>query len=188
LEADDSGNLTEVPRDQVRWYAIYVRSRFEKKVHAGLQENKVESFLPLVEEVRKWSDRKKRIEMPLFPGYLFVRIDLRDRLRVLTVDGVVKFVGIRHHPSPVPAEQIRWVKIVIGHPEKLKREPYVSEGEVVQIVAGPFNGIRGLVQRVNKNTRVIISLDTIAQAVSVEVDPACIEPLAKHQVNAKGIA
>jgi transcription antitermination factor NusG len=93
--------------DSHRWYVLYLRSRYEKRVHEELQRRGIESFLPTIMEVRQWSDRKKKVEMPLFPGYDFVRIDLKERVRVLEVDGVVKFVSIGDsRPVPVPDKQI----------------------------------------------------------------------------------
>ena len=161
-----------------KWYAVYLRSKFEKRTCNQLQKRQVECFLPLVEELRIWSDRKKMVRVPLFPGYLFVRIDLSNRLTVLEADGVVKFVGIRDHPSPVPEEPIKWVQIVVGYPETVRREEFFSAGELVEVTAGPFRGIRGFVMRSRKTTRVVISVESIAQAISVEVAPEFLKALA----------
>ena len=161
------------------WYALYLRSRYEKVAESELLEKGIESFLPMIEEIRVWSDRKKRVQMPMFRGYLFVRSDLRDRERILQTNGVVHLVGIRGKPSPIPDKQIDWVKIVVGQPHRVKREPVLATGEHVRVVAGPFSGIEGIVTCVRVNSRVVINLDVIAQAVSVDVDPGFVVPIGK---------
>jgi len=160
---------------QPRWYALYLRSRYEKHAHHALQDKGVESFLPLVEEVHTWSDRKKRVEEPLFRGYLFVRTDLTNKLAILQTDGVVHFVGIGGKVSPIPDEQINWVRILVRHPDRVLRESYIAEGERVRVIAGPFIGLQGYVLKVKSSTRVVVSLDVIAQSVSVDIEPAFLE-------------
>lgn len=160
--------------DSPKWYAIYVRSRFEKKVHAQLIRNKITSYLPLVEEVKVWSDRKKKVWEPLFRGYVFVKVDLKDKLGVLQTDGVVKFVGIRDRPSPIPDEEIGWIRTVLGHPavaSSVRREKILPPGKEVEIIAGPFRGIKGIVSQVRGNARLVIQVETIARTFSVEVPP-----------------
>jgi transcription antitermination factor NusG len=162
---------------EVKWYAVYLRSKNEKKVHSELTRKQVHCFLPMVEEVRLWSDRKKRIQVPLFPGYVFVQIDLGQRLSVLQTEGVVRFVGTSDRPSSIPENQIRWVQIVVGHPETVRREQYLSAGQPVQVTAGPFKGVRGFVSRFKGSTRIVIALESIARAVSVEIAPEFLEPV-----------
>ncbi len=162
-----------------RWYALYTRSRYEKKVHDDLCGRGVESFLPLIEEVHLWSDRKKKVLEPLFRGYVFVRTDLQARSRILQTPGVVRFVGIRHLPSPIPDEQINWIRILINAPDALRREEYVAVGERVRISAGPFCGVVGFVLRVKESLRVVVSLEAIARSVSVEVPLEFLEPVEK---------
>ena len=158
-----------------RWYALALRSRFEKKAHADLVSRGIESFLPLIEEVHVWSDRKKKVLEPLFRGYLFVRTDLRDRVSILQTQGIIRFVTIGGHLSWIPEKQIDWIRIVIGHPGNVQRETFLSNGERVRVVGGPFNGVEGIVLRERGSTRVVISLECIAQSVSVEVESALLE-------------
>jgi transcription antitermination factor NusG len=160
-----------------RWYALYLRSRFEKRTHQLLLGGGVDSFLPLIEEVHIWSDKKKRVEEPLFRGYLFVRTDLKNKLAILQTDGVVRFVAIGPKLSPIPDEQIDWVKILIGHPDRVVRESYMSEGQRVRVSAGPLMGVVGYVVKVKSSTRVVVSLDAIAQSVSVDIEPEFLERL-----------
>jgi len=156
---------------QSRWYALSLRFRHEKKTHAELLQRGIESFLPLIEEVHLWSDRKKKVMEPLFRGYLFVRTDLKDRISILQTAGVVKFVSVGPRLSWIPDEQIARVRIVSGRPDQIKREPYLSSGERVKIVSGAFQGVEGIIIWLKGSTRVVVSLDSIAQSVSVEVSP-----------------
>jgi transcription antitermination factor NusG len=160
-----------------RWYALYTRSRFEKKIDDDLHRRGIESFLPLIEEIHVWSDRKKRVREPLFKGYTFVKTDLRDKSSIVQTDGVVRFVGVRNLPSPIPEEQINWIRILADSPDAIHREEYMSVGEVVRIVAGPFRGIEGFITKVKDSTRVVVSLPSIAQSVSVEVPPEFVEKI-----------
>ena len=153
------------------WYALYLRSRYEKRVSERLQENRIETFLPLVEEVHIWSDRKKRVLEPLFRGYSFVRTDLRNKEVILQTEGVVRLVGIGSRPSPIPDAQIEWIRMMVNGSPRVKKERYLSVGERVRVIGGPFEGLEGIVMRTKSSTRVAVSLDVIAQSVSVEVSP-----------------
>jgi transcriptional antiterminator RfaH len=157
------------------WYALYLRSRFEKRVAAELQQKQVETFLPLIEELHNWSDRKKKVEEPLFRGYVFVKTDLRNKEAILQTDGVVKFVSIREVPSPIPDNQIEWLRRIIGEPAKIKRENYFDVGERVRVTSGPLLGVEGIITRHQTETRVVISLSAIAQSVSVQVPSDLLE-------------
>jgi len=162
----------------VKWYAIYVRSRFEKKVYAQLLQKNIETYLPLIEEVRLWSDRKKKVQEPLFKGYLFVRINIKAKLSVLQADGVVKFVGIRDRPSAIPGDQINWIKIILHSADAIRKEKYPTMGERVEVVAGPLHGIQGIVSQVRGSTRLVILVDAISRAFSVEVQPEFLKAIA----------
>lgn len=164
-----------------RWYALYTRSRYEKKVNDDLHGRGIESFLPLIEEVHLWSDRKKKVLEPLFRGYVFVRTDLRDRVPILQTPGVVRFVGIGHIPSPIRDEEINWIRILINAPDAVRREEYIAAGETVRVIAGPFRGVEGFVLRVKDCTRVVVSISTIAQSVSVEVPSEFLERVNQTQ-------
>ncbi len=152
------------------WYAVYTRSRFEKKVVQQFHARGVEHWLPLLTQMRQWKDRRKRVEMPLFPGYVFVRIDLENQLGVLSVDGVVNLVGRAGTPEPIPSDQLDQVRQLLKHPERVRIERYVSEGDRVEIVSGPFAKVRGTILEVHGRHRVLVGVDLIRQGVSVEVD------------------
>lgn len=170
-----------IQRDEKKWYAIYVRSRYEKKVSKLLVEKGVETFLPLIEEVRIWSDRKKKVEEPLFKGYVFVRIDLRNRLGVLQTEGVVRLVGFGRDPSPIPQKEIDWIKVVLNSPsiakQGIRRESFPSLGERVEVLSGPMRGLQGVVAEYRGNTRLVIQIEAIARAFSVEVRPELLRRL-----------
>jgi transcriptional antiterminator RfaH len=168
-----------VPVSGPRWYAISVRSRHEKRTEKDLAGKGVEVFLPLIEEIHVWSDRKKKVIEPLFRGYVFVRSDLRNRVDILQTVGVVNFVSNNGRPSPVPDQQIDWVKKVAMHPMSIRRESYIDVGERVRIARGPFAGLEGIIMRQKGNTRVLIAVEAILQAVSIEVEDNMLErPLA----------
>lgn len=158
-----------------RWYALYLRSRFEKRVNEELVRKDVEAFLPLIQEVHVWSDRRKKVEEPLFRGYVFVKTDMRNKETILQTDGVVKFVGIREQPSAIPENQIEWLRRIIGEPKTIKRENFFDVGERVRVTSGPLLGVEGIIVRHQTETRVVISLTAIAQSVSVQVPADLLE-------------
>ena len=152
------------------WYALYVRSRYEKKVAKQLQDRQIEYFLPLISRLRQWKDRKKMVEIPLFPGYIFVYIALKDKLNVLTIDGVVWLVGFESQPTPIPESQIENVRRLLDHPKLIEVSPCINKGDWVEISYGPFAGVQGQLIQQNGRRRILVGIDLIQQAVSVEVD------------------
>ncbi len=161
------------------WYAVYVRSRFEKKVHQLLLEKGVTSFLPLIETWRQWSDRKKKVSMPLFKGYVFVRIVYKsEHYKVLDVDGVVKFIGIRNVPSIILERDIEWVKILVGEPDALRGVfPEMPSGQKVKVIAGPFLGLEGVVRKEGRDAKLVVYFDSIMQGIEVLINPEYLQPL-----------
>ena len=161
------------------WYAVYVRSRFEKKVHQFLQEKGVTSFLPLIETWRQWSDRKKKVSIPLFKGYVFVRIVFKsDHCKVLDTDGVVKFVGIGNVPSVILDRDIEWIKILAGEPDALKNVlPEMPSGQRVKVISGPFRGLEGIVQKEGREAKLLVYFDSIMQGIEVLINPEYLQPI-----------
>jgi transcription antitermination factor NusG len=152
-----------------RWYALYLRSRYEKKVHTELQKKNVESFLPLVEELHTWSDRKKKIQEPLFRGYIFIKSDLQNKSSILMTDGVVRFVGLNNKPSSIPDLQIDWLRRIVNESIEMRLERYLSIGERVRVVVGPLKGVEGIVTRLQGVSRVVVSIAAIEQSVSMQM-------------------
>ncbi|MEJ2544916.1 MAG: UpxY family transcription antiterminator [Calditrichaceae bacterium] len=153
-----------------KWYALYTRPRHEKKVLELLLEKKQEVFLPTVTQIRLWKDRKKKVEMPLFPSYIFVNFDYRNRFDILQTHGVVKVVNFKGEPAMVPDWQIESLKTMLEHPETLRTENFVKPGETVEVTQGPFKGMRGMVKTLKGDTRLIVTIEGIMQSVSVEID------------------
>ena len=160
-----------------QWYALYLRSRHEKKVYDDLGKKNIETFLPLIEEVHLWSDRKKKVQEPLFRGYIFVKTDLRDKETILMTNGVVRFVGINHKPSSIPESQIDWLQRIISESIEVLRERYLNVGERVRVTSGPLIGVEGIVTRIQGVSRVIVSIAAIEQSVSIQVPAELLEVL-----------
>ncbi|MFQ5674893.1 MAG: UpxY family transcription antiterminator [bacterium] len=158
------------------WYALYTRSRFEKIVAEELEDRGVAHFLPLVPKLRHWKDRKKMVKMPIFPGYVFVRIDLAERIKVLRARGAVRLVGFNGKPSPIPEEQIESVRRLLRYPDRVEVAPYFVAGDPVEITAGPLSGLSGRIIENRGKTRFLVGIDIIQQAISIEVDAAWLKP------------
>ena len=160
------------------WYAVYTKARHEKKAHNQFLDKGIESFLPLVKKVRKWKDRKKEVEFPLFTSYVFVRIDYRFRLPVLETYGVVKIVNFRGQPAAIPDHQIEAIKKFTVFSDKIRLEDYISSGDRVRVTSGPLEGITGIINYLSKDmTRLVVSLDSIKQSVSIEIDRDLVKKL-----------
>lgn len=153
-----------------RWYAAYTCARHEKRVAEQLKQRDVESLLPLYQTVRRWKNGKARVQVPLFPGYVFVRIALKDRLQVLNVPSVVRLVGFDGHPVPLADEEVEAIRTCLNRGTSLSPHPYLTTGRRVRVVRGPLEGIEGKVVRQKNQTRFVISLDLIQRAVATEID------------------
>jgi len=152
------------------WFAVYTNSRHEKRVAAHFAERQVESFLPLYAAHHRWKNRcEMNLDLPLFPNYVFVRIDPRDRVRVLAVPGVLSLVGFGRALAPLPDSEIEALRSGVGQ-RKIKPYPYLVVGERARIKAGPMAGMEGVLVREKNNFRVVLTLDVIMQSVVVEVD------------------
>jgi transcription antitermination factor NusG len=155
-----------------RWYAIHVRSRHEKKVHAVLTEKGLESFLPLHTQRRRWADRTKSIELPLFPNYVFCRHSPLVRVPILSTPGVIGIVGNRHQPLPVSEEEMAALRAVSRSGLPCEPLPELVVGRHVRVVDGPLTGITGIVTDIRKNVRLVVGVVMLRRSVLVEIDPA----------------
>jgi len=167
------------PLTDPAWYALYTRSRFEKKLLLELTDRSVEVFLPMREVLSRWKDRRKRIWLPLFPGYIFINhIDTpENRYRILNIPGAVRFVGIEGRPEPVPDEQIDGVRRFLEASIAVDPYPYLQVGQRVEIIAGPLKGITGILVQKRGKFRFVLQVDLIRQAVSVEIDASDVRPI-----------
>jgi transcription antitermination factor NusG len=163
---------------QPRWYAAYTCANHEKRVCEQLTQRRLASFLPVYESVRRWGDRRMRLQLPLFPGYVFVRIPLVDRLHVLQVPGVVRLVGFNGCPSPLPEEEIEGLKAGLAAGVVAEPHPFLTVGRRVRIMGGPLEGRQGILLRRKGSLRVVLSIELIMRSVVVEVDESNVEPIA----------
>jgi transcription antitermination factor NusG len=162
------------------WFAAYTNSHHEKRVASHFGERRIESFLPLYLALHRWKNRcEVDLDLPLFPNYVFVHIDPRDRIRVLEVPGVLSLVGFGRTLAPLSDFEIEALRSCIGQ-RKIEPHPYLVIGERVRIKAGPMTGMEGVLVRKKSNFRVVLALDVIMQCVAVEVDADDLEPAAKH--------
>lgn len=167
--------MTDV-KDNKKWFAIYVKSRSEKKVLKLLEDIGIESFLPLITRVKQWSDRKKKVEEPLFRSYLFVNIPLNDYYTVLNVNGVVKFITFEKKPVPVPENQIIAIKEYLNDTElhSINYEDF-KEGELVRVKTGQMKDLVGRFIKINGKHRVIIDIEAVGQSLAVNVARSNVE-------------
>jgi len=164
---------------EVQWYAAYTSANHEKRVAQQLEWRSVEHFLPVYESVRRWKDRRVRLQLPLFPGYVFVRLALRDRLRVLAVPGVARLVGFNGHPTPVPAVDFEAIRASLAGNREVQPHPYVRCGQRVRVLSGPLSGFSGIVVRQKKRTRFVVSFDVLERSVAVEIDDSDLHAVAR---------
>ena len=158
------------------WYAAYTCAQHEKRVAAELRARKVEHFLPLYSSVRRWKDRRVSLDLPLFPGYVFVRLALCDRLRVVQIPSVVRLVGFGGLPTPLPDEELEILRSGICRSLGAEPHPFLTVGRRVRITGGPFAGLEGILKQKKKNLRVVVSLELIQRSVAVDVDAADVRP------------
>jgi transcription antitermination factor NusG len=163
--------------EDLRWYAARIRANHEKRVAERMAHRNIEHLLPLYSSPRQWKDRKVSLLMPLFPGYLFVRLCVRDRLRVLEVPGVAGFVGTRSKAVPLADEEIRAIQGCVNAESRITPHPYLSVGNRVRVRSGPFCGIEGIIVRTNNKARLVISLSLIQSSASLEIDQFELEPV-----------
>src|SRR6266849_2414136 len=153
-----------------RWYAAYTCANHEKRVAKQLEERSVEHFLPLYGSVRRWKDRRVQLDLPLFPGYVFVHLALRDRLRVLQTPGVARLIGFGGLPTALPDQEIEAMRQGLTHEMRIEPHPYLKLGNRVRVKIGPLQGLEGILVRKKNRTRFVISLDLIMRSVAVEID------------------
>jgi transcription antitermination factor NusG len=158
---------------QAQWYAIWTRSRHEQVVRDQLERKRVEAFLPTITRWSRWKDRKKKIDWPLFPGYCFARFDPADALPILKCTGVVNIVSFEGKPAAIPPYELDSIRVLVGSDLQFDPCPLIREGMMVEVVHGPLRGVIGRLMRKDAaKARLVLSVDLIGQAVSVEVDAA----------------
>lgn len=189
INASTSANANLVPPPPFptaerppHWYAVYTSPRHEKRVREHLEHRRVESFLPLFRSLRRWKNGcKAQVELPLFPGYLFVNIPRSERVRVLDVPGVLSFVGPRGEPAQLSQVEIETLRSGL-HLQKFEPYHHLVTGQRVRIKGGSLMGLAGVLVRSAKGFRVVLTVELIQQSVAVELDAADVEPIAAPPV------
>ena len=154
------------------WFAVWTRSRHEQVVRDQIEGKGLEAFLPTITRWSRWKDRRKKVDWPLFPGYCFARFDPSQRLSVLKCPGVVSIVSVNGDIAPIPDVEIDSIRRLVTSDLQYDPCPLIQEGSLVEVVHGPLKGVVGRLTRKGAHARLVLAVDLIGQAVSVEVDAA----------------
>jgi len=162
---------------QAHWYAVQTRPRHEKKVITNLNEKHIESYLPLLNQMHHWSDRRKLVQVPLFPGYVFVRAQLDPRVfvAVLSIWGALAFVGPQREAMPIPESQIEDIRTLLSTKVSLSPYPFLKLGQRVRVRGGALDGVEGILVT-NGQKRLVISVESIHRSLSMTIEGYDIEP------------
>lgn len=154
------------------WYAIHTFPRHEKRVASQLTFKGVDNYLPIVPSLHQWSDRRKKVDLPLFPCYSFVHIlpSAEDRVQVLRVPGVIGFLGAGGQGLPIPDKQIEDIRTLLINKIALDPYPFLKIGQRVRIRGGSLDGIEGILARRNGTSRLVISVDSLERSLSLSVE------------------
>lgn len=167
--------------DRHEWYACRTRARAEKKVDRLLTAAGMTSYLPLVERTRQWSDRSKQVAFPLFPGYVFARFSLSSMSEIVRTPNLIEVVRVNGSPTPIREAVIESIRALVQGAQAIGEEPtthdYLVRGQEVRVVQGPFEGLRGILTEVRGRTRIVVRLEAIRQAVSVEMASRFVLPV-----------
>ena len=167
--------------DGPQWYACRTRARSEKKVDRLLTAAGVTSYVPLIERVRTWSDRTKRVGFPLFPGYVFARSTLGSLPEIVRTPNLIEIVRVNGAPTPIREAEIESIRSLVHGSQLIGEEPsaheYLVRGQEVRVVQGPFSGMQGILTEVRGKAKIVVRLTAIRQAVSVEMASGCVLPV-----------
>jgi len=160
-----------------QWYAVSTRSRHEKSVCRLLEAKSIEVFVPVYDSVHRWNDRNAVVSQPIFPGYVFVRICLADRMQVLSAPGVVNLVGPHGRPACIPEEELAALRLCLDRQVRMEPHPYLAVGRRVRIRHGLLAETEGVLVRKKGQFRLVLSVNLIARSVAVEVDASDVVPV-----------
>ncbi len=166
--------------ETANWYAVQTRARNEKAISERLQEQGLTTFLPLITEVRRWSDRKKKVELPLFSCYVFVKLvaaNNEERMRVYRTNGVFRIVSMHGEAIPIPDEQIDALRAVVSQQVPWSAHPFLKIGQRVRIRSGSLQGVEGVLLSNNGDRTLILSVDAIQRSLAVRVEGYEVEAL-----------
>jgi transcription antitermination factor NusG len=178
LEAKASG---EELNPMLSWYALYTRHQHEKNVTRALAGKGLEVFLPLYTAVHRWKDRDKKLQLPLFPCYVFLRNPTARWQSVLTTPGIHSVVGFAGHPAMIPISEIDAVRRVVGSPLKAEPHPFLKCGDRVRLRAGPLDGLEGTLVYKKNILKLLVSVEMLHRSVAVEIDATMVERIGRRQ-------
>lgn len=159
-----------VPSREKKWYALYTRSRTEKKVYELLMEKGIETYLPLLKTLKQWSDRKKWVEEPLFRSYIFIRISERERLDAVRTNGVVRMITFQGRPVSIPDKQIEAVRAYINEgEERVGKEVFFERGDRVEVTRGTLQGLQGIMVEAKGKKRVMVEIEGIGEKIMLNI-------------------
>jgi transcription antitermination factor NusG len=163
--------------DSLGWFALQVKSRSERLVATMAHNKGFEEFLPVYQSRRRWSDRVKSIELPLFPGYVFCRMDPQYRLALLTIPGALHFVGIGKVPMAIEDAEIASIQAAVNSGLTAEPWPYLNVGQLVRLEQGPLAGLEGILIETRKEQRIVVSVALLRRSVAVEIERHWVTPM-----------
>jgi len=166
-----------ISRNLLPWYAIRTKSNQEKLVSTILSNKDFEIYFPVYRVCRRWSDRVVETELPLFPGYVFGRLDIVKRMPILTTPGVVRILSVGHEPAAIPEEEIEAVRTVLRSGLLTEPCPFIREGQRIRVHSGSLKGQEGILLKKKNKWRMVVSITLLQRSVSVEIDRECIAAL-----------
>jgi transcription antitermination factor NusG len=182
--------LSQPPRPTIasasgaaEWFAVRVKTTHEKRVAALLDHKGYEHFLPLYLDRRRWSDRIKEVELPLFPGYIFCRFEPNARLGILKTPGVYRILGIGNLPAPVDEHEIAAIQLAMSSGLCARPHPYLAVGQRVRVEGGSLSGVEGLIVDIRSRDRLILSISLLQRSIALEIDSAWVSPLSEQTTN-----
>jgi transcription antitermination factor NusG len=162
------------------WNAVYTRHQHERTVADSLAGNGFEVFLPMYEVIRQWADRKKRISLPLFPCYVFVRNSFARSIKVLSTPGVHSLVMFSGRPAPIPESEIDGIRKAVESRFPVEPHPFLRCGDWVRVKSGALAGLEGILVRKKDCYRLVLSMNLLGRSIAVEVDAFSVQPLPRR--------
>lgn len=172
----------EQARSFYGWHALYTRYQHEKAVANHLSGRGFEVYLPLYPVLHRWKDRTKRVLLPLYPCYVFMKGGLDRKLDIVSTPGLFSIVGTAHGPSAIPDSEIEAVRQILAGPAPVEPYPYLRFGDRVRVVEGPLEGIEGILVRQKSSFRIVLSVELLKKSIAVEVDERSVERVGKFRV------
>jgi transcription antitermination factor NusG len=170
---------SQLAPQESNWYAICTMARHEKRVAQQLQENRIFAFLPLLQQIHRWSDRWSNVEVPMFSCYAFVHIAQKteERLKVLRTPGVLGFVGSERRGTPIPDYEIENLQSAIREKIPCAAHPFISSGQRIRIRGGSLDGMEGILIRQGREQSVVVSVELLQRSISIRIEGYQIEPV-----------